>query len=85
MIGVTMVGCFLAGMMYQNMKYVVAQKVPVLSYLNPVNLLTDAFYSLYYYDTLSRYALNIGILCVFIVIFCIGTYITIRRRKYANL
>lgn len=85
LIGVTMVGCFLAGMMYQNMKYVVAQKVPVLSYLNPVNLLTDAFYSLYYYDTLSRYALNIGILCVFIVIFCIGTYITIRRRKYANL
>lgn len=85
LISVTMVGCFLAGMMYQNMKYIVAQNVPVLSYLNPVNLLTDAFYCLYYYDTLSRYALNIGILCVFIVIFCLVTYITIRRRKYASL
>lgn len=85
LICITMIGCFLAGLMYQNIKYIVAQNVPVLSYLNPVNLLTDAFYCLYYYDNLSRYTLNIGILCAFIVVFCIGTYITIRRRKYANL
>ncbi|MDD2556643.1 MAG: ABC transporter permease, partial [Syntrophaceticus sp.] len=85
LIGVTMFGSFLAGMMYQNMKYIVAQKIPVLSYLNPVNLLTDAFYCLYYYDTFSRYALNMGILSIFIVIFCVGTYSIIRRRKYASL
>lgn len=85
LIGVSMIGCFLAGMMYQNMKYIIAQNVPVLSYLNPVNLLTDAFYSLYCYDTFSRYALNMGCLCIFIVIFCLGTYLIIRRRKYASL
>jgi ABC-2 type transport system permease protein len=85
LIGVTMFGSFLAGMMYQNIKYIVAQKIPVLSYLNPVNLLTDAFYCLYYYDTFSRYALNMGILSIFIVIFCVGTYFIIRRRKYASL
>jgi len=85
LIGVSMTGCFLAGMMYQNMKYIIAQNVPVLSYLNPVNLLTDAFYSLYCYDTFSRYALNMGCLCIFIVIFCLGTYLIIRRRKYASL
>jgi len=85
LLGVSMTGSFLAGMMYQNMKYIVAQNVPVLSYLNPVNLLTDAFYSLYYYDTFSRYALNIGFLCIFIVVFSFGTYLIIRRRKYASL
>ena len=85
LISVTMVGCFLAGMMYQNMKYIVAQKTPLLSYLNPVNLLTDAFYCLYYYDTITRYALNMGILSIFIIIFCVGTYSIIRRRKYASL
>jgi len=85
LIGVSMVGSFLAGMMYQNMKYIIAQNVPVLSYLNPANLLTDALYSLYYYDTFSRYTLNIILLCIFIVIFSLGTYLIIRRRKYASL
>lgn len=85
LISVSMTGSFLAGMMYQNIKYVIAQKMPVLSYLNPINLLTDAFYCLYYYNTLSRYALNIGCLLVFIIAFCSGIYLIIRRRKYASL
>lgn len=85
LIGSTMIGSFLAGMMYQNMKYIVAQKLPLLSYLNPVNLITDAFYSLYYYDTYTRYTLNMVILCIFAVIFCGGTYLIVRRRKYASL
>lgn len=85
LISVSMIGSFLAGMMQHSMKYIIAQNVPLLSYLNPINLLTDAFYSLYYYDTLSRYALNMGILCMLIVLFCTGTYLIIRRRKYASL
>ncbi len=85
MLAVSMTGSFLAGMMYQDMKYIVAQNVPILSYLNPVNLLTDAFYSLYYYDTLNRYALNMGILGGFIFVFCAVSYLIIRRQKYASL
>jgi len=85
LIGVIMTGSFLAGMMYQGMKYIIARNVPVLSYLNPINLLTDAFYSLYYYTTLSRYAINMVILCIFIIVFSGGTYLIIRRRKYASL
>ena len=84
-IGVSMICSFLAGMMYQGVKYIVAQKIPVLSWLNPLNLLTDAFYSLYYYDTLNRYTLNMIVLTAFIPIFCLGTYFMIRRRKYASL
>lgn len=82
---VSMVGSFLSGMMYQNMKYIVAQKVPLLSYLNPVNLLTDAFYCLYYYDSLEKYALNMSILLIFILAFCSGIYLMVRRRKYASI
>lgn len=85
LLGVTMTGSFLAGMMIQQMKYIVAQNAPIISYLNPVNLLTDAFYSLYYYDTYTRYALNMGILGAFIFVFCTGTYLIIRRQKYASL
>ncbi len=81
----TMFCSFLSGMMYQDMKYIIAQKAPILSYLNPINLLTDAFYCLYYYDTLGRFFTNIAILCAFILLFCSGTYFIIRRRKYASL
>ncbi|HHX55773.1 MAG TPA: ABC transporter permease [Clostridiales bacterium] len=85
LMGVTMTGSFLAGMMYQDMKYIISKYVPVLSYLNPVNLLTDALYSLYYYDTLTRYAINMMCLIVFIMLSWFVTYILIRRRKYASI
>lgn len=85
LISVTMLCSFLAGMMYQDMKYIIARNIPLLSYLNPVNLLTDAFYALYYYDTFTRVFTNIAILVVFIIVFCSGTYLIIRRRKYASL
>lgn len=85
LICVTMIGSFLSGMMMLNMKYIIAQKAPILAYLNPVNLLTDAFYSLYYYDTLDRYLLNLSLIGSFAAIFCLGTYAIIRRRKYASL
>ena len=85
LICVSMACSFLAGMMYQFIKYIVAQKMPALSYLNPVNLLTDAFYCLYYYDDFSRYTANMGMLSIFIVVFCIGIFLLIRRRKYASI
>lgn len=84
-LAVTMVGSVLAGMMYQGIKYFVQQHAPLVGYLNPVNLLTDAFYSLYYYSGYERYWLNIGLLCAFTAMFCIVTYLVIRRRKYASL
>lgn len=85
LIGVTMLGSFLSGMMYQNMKYIISKNAPIAGYLNPVNLLTDAFYCLYYYSTLNRYWLNIGLLGAFALVFCTGTYLIIRRQKYASL
>ncbi len=85
LISVSMVFSFLAGMMQLSIKYTISQKVPFLSWINPVNLLTDAFYSLYYFDTLSRYTLNIVALLGFILLFCSIIYFIIRRRKYASL
>ncbi len=85
-LGVIMIGCLLAGMMgQQGIQYLIQQHAPVVGYLNPVNLLSDAFYCLYYYSSYSRYWLNIGLLCVFIAVFCTATYLIIRRRKYASL
>lgn len=84
-IGVTMTGSFLAGMMFAQMKYIISANVPILSYINPVNLIADSFYSLYYYNTLDRYVLNISLLLVMNAVFCLGIYLVLRRRKYASL
>ncbi len=81
----TMIGSFLAGMMSGQVKYFVQDKLPILAYLNPVNLITDGFYSLYYYDTFNRYFLNLGLLVLMGVIFSIVTFVVLRRQKYASI
>lgn len=85
LISVSMVCSFLAGLMYDQMKYIVATNAPILSYINPANLIADSFYSLYYYDTLDRYLLNIGLLTIFSGIFFVIVYFVLRRQKYESL
>ena len=80
-----MFGAFLSGMMFVDMKYLVAKKVPILQYINPVNLVSDSFYSLYYYDDFNRFNLNITILLIMTVILCVVSYLGLRRRTYASI
>lgn len=84
-VSVTMVGSFLSGMMYAQMKYIIHNSLPILSYINPVSLITDSFYTLYYFDTLDRWMTNIIILIFMSFLFSTGTYMVLRRRKYASL
>jgi len=83
--GVTMSLSFFAGMMYVDIKYMIAKAAPIMAYINPANVITDGFYSLYYYDTYSRFFVNAGILCVFIFVLCFLTYMILRRRRYASI
>lgn len=85
LISISLVLSFLAGLMIVDMKYIVTNAVPVMAYLNPANLITDAFYSLYYYDTYSRFYTNIGLLVVFILVFYLAIYLITRRQRYASL
>lgn len=85
LISVTMTMTFLAGLQYDKMKYIISEKVPILAYLNPANLITDSFYALYYYNTHTQFFIDIAILCGFSVVFSIITYFVIRRQKYASL
>ena len=82
---VIMTGSFLAGLMYPAIKYQVAQSVPLLTWINPVHLAADALYSLYYYTDYARFTANIAALAGLALVFWAGTYISIRRRKYASI
>lgn len=78
-------GGFLSGMMNPQIKYTIAEKFPLLSYINPVNLVSDAMYSLYYYDTYHRFYQDVLMLSGLTILFCIASYIGIRRKNYASL
>lgn len=85
LIGITMIGSALAGMMYADVKYVIATKAPILTWINPVNLLADAFYSLYFYDTVTRFFMNLGALALMTLVFGVITFLAVRRTRYASL
>jgi ABC-2 type transport system permease protein len=85
LIGSSMLMSFLSGLMVVNMKYIISEKVPILGYLNPANLITDSFYSLYYYNTHTQFYRDIVLLCIFSIIFSGITYFVLRRQKYASL
>lgn len=85
LIAVTMFGCFLSGMMGITMKYIVDKNVPILNKINPANMITDGFYSLYYYDTLDRFYFNLVSLLVFSGIMILVSYISLRRQKYDSI
>ena len=84
-LAITMTLSFFAGMMGVTMKYVIQNNAPILAKINPVNMITDGFYSLYYYDIMTRYYNNIISLAIFSAIMIIISYIFIRRQKYDSI
>ena len=84
-IAITMLGCFLSGMMGITMKYIVDKNIPIVNKLNPASMITDGFYSLYYYDTLDRYIFDIGSLLIFAFLLITISYISLRRQKYDSI
>lgn len=84
-ISVTMLGCFLSGMMGITMKYIIDKNIPLLNKINPANMITDGFYSLYYYDTVDRFIFNVISLLIFASIMIIISYFSLRRQKYDSI
>lgn len=85
LISFTMLGCFFSGMMGITMKYMVDKNIPILNQLNPASMITDGFYSLYYYSTLNRYFFNVGSLVVFALLMICISFFSLRRQKYDSI
>lgn len=85
LISITMLCCFLSGMMGVGMKYVIDTNASFLNKINPVAMITDGFYSLYYYDTLSRYYFDLISLLIFSLILVIISILSLRRQKYDSI
>lgn len=85
LIALTMLGCYLSGMMGITMKYVVDKNVPIINKINPASMITDGFYSLYYYDRLDKYWFNIASLLIFALILIVISFFSLRRQKYDSI
>lgn len=76
---------FLAGLMVAQMKYMATKSFPILAYINPANLIADAFYALYYYNTYDRYFLNVGLLFAFSFVFYLIVFLLMRGQQYESI
>ncbi len=85
LISTTMTFSFLSGLMWEYIKYYIAQKAPFLSYINPVALIADSFYSLYIFAGLHRFWLNMAILALLWLAFSLISFALLRRERYASL
>ena len=85
LIALTMFWCYLSGMMGITMKYVVDKNVPIINQINPASMITDGFYSLYYYNTLDRYWTNIISLLIFAFILIAISFFSLRGQKYDSI
>lgn len=84
-ISLTMLGCFLSGMMGITMKYIVDKNIPIINKLNPASMITDGFYSLYYYETNTRFYFNVISLLLFSFVMISISILSLRRQKYDSI
>ena len=84
-ISVSMAMSFLAGLMDAKIKYTAVKSFPILAYINPANLIADAFYALYYYNTYDRYFLNVGLLFAFSFVFYLIVFLLMRGQQYESI
>ncbi len=81
----SMVGCFFAGMMGPQMKYLIDSSLPILNKFNPAAIITDGYYALSIYGPSERYIFDILSLLSFGAILSIVSIFILRRQKYDNL
>lgn len=76
---------FFSGMMIIDIKYWMQSNLPILTYINPVSLITDGLYALYYYDNLNRYTTNMICLFGIGVLLILGSLFFTRRKQYDSI
>ncbi len=85
LLGVSMTGSFLAGLMNADMKYMVEQHAPLVNRINPAAVITDAFYCINVYDDSVRFSRSLVTLSCMCVVLTLVSFLLIRRERYDSL
>lgn len=84
-VGVSMICCFLSGLMFMDIKMMIEINCPIINDINPAVMISDAFYSLNVYSTYTRFAENIVKMVALAVILIVGGVLMGRRKQYASI
>ncbi len=82
---IMMVSCFFSGLMADGIQRLIDRYVPVFAHINPSSLIVKSFYSLNIYDTYGRYLENMGRMAILILILAVGSFVVVRRERYASI
>ena len=85
LLGVSMTGSFLAGLMNADMKYIVHQYAPLVNRPNPAAVITDAFYCINVYDDPVRFSRSLVTLMVMCMGLTLASFLLIRRERYDSI
>ncbi len=82
---IMMVSCFFSGLMADGIQRLIDRYVPVFAHINPSSLIVKSLYSLNIYDTYGRYLENMGTMAILILILAVGSFVVVRRERYASI
>ena len=85
LVGSSLLMSFLAGLMFGNMKDVIAHYAPILNKVNPAALISDAFYSISVYENPARYLENLLLLALITAALTGVSFIQLGRDRYDSL
>ena len=81
LVAISLTGCALSGLMYGDMKVIIAEKMPIINKINPAAVISDSYYCLNMFGTNSRYAETV-IYMLGISIVLIGLGLIMGRRNH---
>lgn len=84
-VSITMLGCFLSGMMGVVTKYYVDQFLPWINRINPANLITDGFNCLYQVGKMDQFWIDFCMLLAFSIIMLLIALTRLRRNSYDSI
>lgn len=82
---VTMILCFLSGLMDGSMKQKVAESAPWFNKINPAAVICESLFSLNIYEDYRRYTQGIVTMVIMTLLFVTMGFMMTRRRRYASL
>lgn len=82
---VSMLSCFMSGLMVADMKAIMAEKLPWFNNINPASVISDCFYCLNVYKDYDKYTLKLVTMLIITTVFIVIGLLLTRRRKYASL
>ena len=85
LMGISMINCFLSGLMAGSIRLFVEKYCSWFNKINPVVLISDSFYSLTVYQSHDRLFINLMFLTILSIGLSLGGFFMTRREKYASL